>query len=74
MRMCETASGAWLLGTQKGDWSIKPLRTRQYLLRSEDQGQTWTLLPEKRPNGWYADGFDRMDEGRPIAWAGPTCC
>jgi len=70
MRMCETASGAWLLGTHEGDWSIKPLRTRLYLLRSEDQGQTWTLLPEKRPHGWYADGFDRMDEGRPIELGG----
>jgi N-acetylneuraminic acid mutarotase len=70
MRMCETPSGAWLLGAHDGDWSVKPLRTRQYLLRSEDRGQTWTLLPGPRPNGWFAAGFDRMDEGRPIALGG----
>jgi sialidase-1 len=70
MRMCETDRGTWLLGAHEGDWSVKPLRTRQYLLRSEDQGRTWTLLPGKRPEGWFAEGFDRMDEGRPIALGG----
>lgn len=70
MRMCETQRGTWLLGTHEGDWSVKPLRTRQYVLRSEDQGRTWTLLPGPRPNGWFAEGFDRMDEGRPIALGG----
>jgi hypothetical protein len=66
MRMCETDSGAWLIGSHLGDWSVKPLLTRQFLLRSEDRGKTWTLLPDKRPNGWFAPGFNRMDEGRPI--------
>ncbi len=66
MRLCETDAGTWLIGSHEADWSIKPLRTRQYVLRSEDQGQTWTVLPDKRPNGWFAQGFDRMDEGRPI--------
>ena len=67
MRMCETHSGTWLIGSHLGDWSVKPLLTRQFLLRSEDQGKTWTLLPEKRPDGWFVPGFNRMDEGRPIA-------
>lgn len=70
MRMCETDSGAWLIGAHLGDWSVKPLLTRQFLLRSEDQGKSWTLLPDKRPNGWFADGFNRMDEGRPINLGG----
>lgn len=70
MRMCETDSGAWLIGAHLGDWSVKPLLTRQYLLRSEDQGKTWTLLPDKRPGGWFAAGFNRMDEGRPISLGG----
>jgi len=70
MRMCETERGTWLLGSHAADWSVKPLTTRQYLLRSEDQGQTWTVLPDKRPNGWFAEGFSRMDEGRPIALGG----
>lgn len=70
MRMCETDSGAWLIGSHAADWSTQPLTTRQYVLRSEDQGKTWTLLPGKRPHGWFADGFGRMDEGRPINLGG----
>ncbi len=66
MRMCETDSGAWLLGSHAADWSRKPLTTQQYLLRSDDQGKTWTLLPGERPDGWFAPEFNRMDEGRPI--------
>lgn len=65
-RMCETDSGAWILGAHAADWSKKPLETRQYLLRSDDQGKTWTLLPGKTPNGWFSPEFSRMDEGRPI--------
>jgi hypothetical protein len=67
MRMCETDTGVWLLGTHTGDWSCKPVRTRQYVLRSADQGKTWTLLPGARHDGWFAKGYDRMDEGRPVA-------
>lgn len=66
MRMTETDKGTWLLGTHEGDWSYKPLVTRQYILRSDDQGKTWELLPGKRHGGWFAKCFDRMDEGRPI--------
>lgn len=66
MRMCETDNGTWLLGTHEGDWSYKPLITRQYLLRSEDRGKTWEILPGKRHRGWFANCFGRMDEGRPI--------
>ncbi len=66
MRMCETDSGAWLLGSHEGDWSYKPLMTRQYVLRSEDQGKTWTVGPNPRHGGWCVPQFNRMDEGRPI--------
>lgn len=66
MRMCETDAGTWLLGSHEGDWSYKPLMTRQYVLRSEDQGKTWELLPGPRHGGWGVAGFNRMDEGRPI--------
>lgn len=67
MRMCETDRGTWLLGSHEADWSVKPLHTRLYVLRSTDRGKTWTVLPGKRPGGWSAPGFNRMDEGRPIA-------
>ena len=69
-RMCETDNGTWILGSHAADWSKKPLETRQYLLRSEDRGKTWTLIPGKRPGGWFAADFGRMDEGRPINLGG----
>jgi hypothetical protein len=67
MRMTETPKGTWILGSHEADWSYKPLITRQYMLRSEDKGITWELLPGKRHGGWHAKGFGRMDEGRPIS-------
>ncbi len=70
MRMTETDAGTWLIGSHLADWSTKPFTTRQYLLRSEDQGKTWTLLPGARPHGWIAEGFNRMDEGRPLNLGG----
>ncbi len=70
MRMCETERGTWLLGTHEGDWSYKPLLTRQYVLRSEDRGASWELVPGKRHGGWHAGPLGRMDEGRPIAAGG----
>lgn len=69
-RMTETSSGAWLIGSHAADWSVKPLSTRQYILRSEDQGNSWMVLPGAQPNGWFAPAFNRMDEGRPISLGG----
>lgn len=66
MRMTETDDGTWLLGSHEADWSYRPLLTRQYVLRSEDKGETWELLPHRRHGGWLARGFNRMDEGRPL--------
>jgi hypothetical protein len=66
MRMCETDKGTWILGSHEGDWSYKPLITRQYFLRSEDKGKTWTVGPDARHKGWFVPCFGRMDEGRPI--------
>lgn len=70
MRMCETDAGTWLLGSHEGDWSYKPLMTRQYILRSEDQGQTWNILPNPSHGGWCVPFYNRMDEGRPINLGG----
>ena len=80
MQMTETASGAWLIGAHEARWDpgsedyarwvhqrIGMLHTRQYLLRSEDRGKTWMVLPGARPNGWFVPEFDRMDEARPLA-------
>lgn len=75
MRMCETEAGTWLLGAHSGRWYDQPdgsrvPRTRQYILRSEDRGHGWQVLPAPRPNGWYEPRFDRMDELRPISVGG----
>jgi hypothetical protein len=70
IRMCETDAGTWLLGAHEGDASYRAHHTREYILRSENQGQTWTLLPGKRHGGWYCPLFDRMDEIRPINLGG----
>ncbi len=69
MRMCETDAGTWLLGSHEGRWVRTPkipVITRAYVLRSGDRGKTWTVLPDKRPGGWYLKEFERMDEPRPI--------
>jgi hypothetical protein len=66
MRMCETGAGTWLIGSHEGDWSYRPLITRQYILRSADRGESWEVLPHWRHGGWFARCFGRMDEGRPI--------
>jgi len=66
MRMCETDAGTWLLAPHEGDSTYKPLMTRLYILRSTDQGKTWTLLPNVRHGGWCVPAFNRMDEGRCI--------
>ena len=68
MRMCETDRGTWLLGAHTG--AYKPtIATREYILRSEDQGKTWTVVPGKRPGGWYEPKGNRLEEGRPISLA-----
>ena len=70
MRMCETETGSWLIGSHEADWSHRPLLTRQYILRTEDEGASWQLLPDARDGGWFASGFGRLDEGRPIDLGG----
>ncbi len=70
MRMCETDAGAWIIGSHEADWSCDPLMTRQYLLRSENRGETWRVIPNKRHEGWCVPDYDRMDEGRPINLGG----
>ena len=73
MRMCETDAGTWLLGSHEGQWKRTPktpVITRAYVLRSDDRGKTWTVLPDKRPGGWYLEEFERLDEPRPINLGG----
>jgi hypothetical protein len=73
MRMTETARGTGLIGAHAGsNWYTRAdgsnsTVTRQYVLRSDDRGETWTVHPGARPGGWFVPEADRMDEGRPIA-------
>ena len=71
MRMCETNKGTWLLGSHEIFNDPKDMISNQYMLRSENRGKSWELLPERRPGfrklgGWAVKKFNRMDEGRPI--------
>lgn len=70
MRMTETDTGAWLLGTSDVDYSCRTIEGREYILRSEDQGQNWDLVPGRRNAGWYchcSNGQNYLCEGRVIA-------
>ena len=70
--MTETDRGTWLLAPHTGE-NYRPnggVTSRLFLMRSTDQGQTWNLLPHGRPDGWVTPGFDRMEEGRPMALGG----
>lgn len=61
------------MGSHEGQWKRTPktpVITRAYVLRSKDRGKTWTVLPDKRPNGWYLEEFERLDEPRPINLGG----
>jgi BNR repeat-like domain len=75
INMTETETGAWLLAPHAGTYGpavghpdrYRLRSTSLYVLRSEDQGKSWTLLPGKRPGGWQWKPAQRMDEGRPLA-------
>ena len=73
MRGCEMDSGTWLLPT----YSVRsrtdgwPGRTdTQFVLRSEDQGATWTLLPGPHPHGWQVQPWQRTLEGTILSLGG----
>jgi hypothetical protein len=72
IQMTETDNGAWLLGTYRVKVLSNPKGRcdRQYILRSADRGNTWTLVPDKEPNGWFIPEYNYMIEGRPLALNG----
>lgn len=63
MQWCELASGTWLLGTYTISVRDGQRTDIQYVLRSEDQGQSWELLPGARPHGLNRPGQRRVLEG-----------
>ena len=75
MQMCRTDAGTWLIGTYVAIFGPKTNMgagriDRQFLLRSADEGETWTLLPDKRPTGWFAPGRNVMIEAKPVPLGG----
>jgi len=69
MLMCQTSNGTWLLGSHNNtgpllDTPSGKLRSDQYILRSTDEGKSWTLLPSS-PLVSYTEPF-RRNEGRVI--------
>jgi len=68
--MTETDSGAWLLGSHNADWSVKPLKDQAVPVFARTiRARHGRWLPGPRPDGWFAEGLDRMD-GRPINLGG----
>ena len=67
MQMCETPKGTWLLSTYENNHVIQPQYVLQYILRSTDQGASWTLLPGRREGGWTEPTLRCLGEGRVIA-------
>jgi len=67
MQMCETSKGTWLLSTYDNNKIKEPQTVTQYILRSTDQGASWRLLPDGRPNGWSEPGLKCLGEGRVIS-------
>ncbi len=72
MQGCETRAGTWLLGTYTIEEGAGPdgRIDHQYVMRSEDQGATWELLPGPRPGGWRWEPNQRMMEGRVLQGRG----
>lgn len=66
MQWCELATGTWLLGTYTIQVSDGQRTDTQYVLRSEDQGQSWELLPGARPHGLNSPGQRRVLEGEVV--------
>ncbi len=75
-RMTETPRGTWIIGSHTGTaWFARPdgswtTKSRQFILRSEDRGASWTVAPKPRPDGWFVPSSQRLDELRPIAIGG----
>jgi hypothetical protein len=75
MPVCQLEDGTLLVSTHKETWRgefdwASGMGTRQFLLRSEDGGRSWELLPDASPNGWFAQGHERMDEAWPVDLGG----
>jgi hypothetical protein len=60
--------GTWLWGTYYRGEGLH--RDTQYVLKSVDKGQTWTIYPDKHPNGWQHPEWHKFMEGRVLSMDG----
>ena len=67
MRGAVMPDGAWLWGAYYRDTGITD---RQYLLRSTDRGQTWTIAPNPHPQGWTHPKWNKFMEGTVVPVGG----
>ena len=76
-RWCETPEGTYLLGAYTDRESPTAERRsrlkRQYILRGENQGAEWELLPHMRPSGWAEPKYNHMMESRLISLSNGEC-
>ena len=68
MRLCETNKGTLIFSVSDNIVDIGPTRVSQYILRSEDAGKSWELIPEYKGilSGWNIKPMDFMGEGVPL--------
>lgn len=66
MRGAVLGDGTWLWGIYHRD--AKSLEgDRQFVIRSTDQGSSWTLLPGAASGGWYHPDWNKFMEGSVVA-------
>ncbi len=71
MRGAVLECGTWLWGIYDRDTgSIKG--DRQFVLRSENHGMSWTLHPGGQRDGWYHPDWNKFLEGSVVATGGPN--
>ena len=68
MRGAVMPDGAWLWGAYYRD---KGNNDTQYLLRSTDRGQTWTIAPNPHPQGWTHPTWNKFMESTVVPIGGP---
>ena len=68
MRLCETNRGTLLFSSSDNITDCKPYIVSQYILRSEDKGKSWRVIPEYKGfgSGWNFRPQCFMGEGTPF--------
>jgi hypothetical protein len=65
----QTEAGVWLLPAHLADRQRERYQSRQFVLRSADQGDTWEVTPHRRPHGFFLE-HGRFDDGQLVSLGG----